>query len=229
MNSTNTHIGVERSVQLDVGAAQLDALLHAPPDARGVVVFAHASASGRYHPRCRFVASELQRGGFAILQIDLLTPEEEQIDQVTAQLRLNTKLLAARMATTIDWLADCRATAALRPGYLGASTGGAALVAAALRPEQVGAVVLCGGYMDLGGPMLAQVCAPTLVVLGEHDTQTDAPSRRVLAALKVEKRLALVPGASSLFDEIGALGKLTRLAMFWFQRHLAPVERAVGA
>ncbi|HEU4321993.1 MAG TPA: dienelactone hydrolase family protein [Roseiflexaceae bacterium] len=229
MNSTSTHTDVERPVRVDVGAAQLDALLYTPPNAHGVVVFAHASATGRHHPRCRFVASEIQRGGFAMLQIDLLTPEEEHVDQVTAQLRLNTKLLAARLAAATDWLEHLPETAALRPGYLGASTGGAALAAAALRPEQVGAVVLCGGYMDLGGPVIAQVCAPTLVVLGEHDTLAAASSRRALAALKVEKRLAMVPGATSLFDEIGSLGKLARLAMFWFQRHLAPAERAVGA
>ncbi len=229
MNSTTTHTDVGRPVRVDVGAAQLDALLHIPPSARGVVVFAHASATGRHHPRCRFVASEIQRGGFAMLQIDLLTPEEEQVDQVTAQVRLNTKLLAARMAAATDWLEHQPETAALRPGYLGASTGGAALAAAALRPEQVGAVVLCGGYMDLSGPVIAQVCAPTLVVLGEYDTMADAPSRRAMAALRVEKRLVVVPGAGNLFDDIGTLGKLARLAMVWFQRYLAPAERAVGA
>jgi putative phosphoribosyl transferase len=194
-----------------------------PEDARGVVLFAHGSGSSRLSPRNRYVAQVLREGGLATLLIDLLTPEEEAIDARTDQLRFDIGLLAGRLAGAADWLAQRPETRQLRVGYFGASTGGgAALVAAAERPDLVAAVVSRGGRPDLAGPALPRVRAPTLLIVGGQDYPVIELNREALGQLRAEQRLEILPGATHLFEEPGALEEVARLARDWFRRHLAP-------
>ncbi len=192
-----------------------------PAGATGVVLFAHGSGSSRHSPRNRYVAGVLQQGAMATLLLDLLTAAEEQVDQSTGSLRFDIKLLAERLIRATDWLARQPATAGLPTGYFGASTGaGAALVAAAKRPSAVKAVVSRGGRPDLAGSALPQVKAPTLLIVGGEDTQVIKLNRHALAQLGCEKRLAIVPRATHLFEEPGALEQVAELAREWFEGHL---------
>jgi putative phosphoribosyl transferase len=195
--------------------------LRIPPGARGVVVFAHGSGSGRHSPRNRFVADVLVRAGLATLLIDLLTQEEEMIDLQTAELRFNIPLLAERLQGMSDWLASEASTAALSIGYFGASTGAAAaLIAAADRPERVRAIVSRGGRPDLAGPVLARVRQPTLLIVGGEDDVVIDLNRQALARLAGIKQLVIVPGATHLFEEPGALEQVAALSVQWFHRYL---------
>jgi dienelactone hydrolase len=173
----------------------------------------------------------LQAGGLATVLIDLLTADEETVDLRTRQLRFDIDLLADRLVGATDWLAQYPDTRQLRVGYFGASTGGgAALVAAAQRPEVVGAVVSRGGRPDLAGRALPHVRAPTLLIVGEHDLPVIGMNQEALAQLRCEKRLEIVPGATHLFEEPGTLEQVARLARDWFNLHLAPAktQRSVG-
>src|SRR5438067_122885 len=162
MNRETGHHSDERLVHVTAGPVTLEGNLHLPAGARGIVLFAHGSGSSRHSPRNRYVASMLQAGGLATLLIDLLTAEEETVDLRTRHLRFDIGLLAERLVGATDWLASNLSTRGLAVGYFGASTGGgAALVAAAERPELVGAVVSRGGRPDLAGPALGQVQSPT--------------------------------------------------------------------
>jgi len=202
-----------------VRVAGLEGNLTFPEGARGIVLFAHGSGSSRHSSRNRFVAAELQRHGLATLLIDLLTPEEEEIDLKTRRLRFDIGLLAGRLVTTTDWLTHEPDTRDLKIGYFGASTGAAAaLLAAAERPESVGAVVSRGGRPDLAGAALSSVKAPTLLIVGGDDRPVIGMNQEALALLRVEKKLAVVPGASHLFEEPGALEEVARLAGDWFAR-----------
>jgi dienelactone hydrolase len=201
--------------------------LDVPPKACGVVLFAHGSGSSRHSPRNRFVATKLREWGLATLLIDLLTPEEEAVDAGTARLRFDIGLLAERLAGATDWLGQDPDTGGLKVGYFGASTGGgAALVAAAGRPDVVGAVVSRGGRPDLAGPALPHVQAPTLLIVGGDDEPVVAMNQEALRHLRCEKRLEIVPGATHLFEEPGALEEVARLAGQWFRDHLAPAVPA---
>src|SRR5882724_3632670 len=210
-----------RTVSVPAGSVMLEGNLRLPRDARGIVLFAHGSGSSRHSPRNRYVAQLLNEGKLATLLVDLLTPEEEAIDVRTAHLRFDIRLLAERLIGVTDWLTQQPDTRDLRVGYFGASTGaGAALVAAAERPTVVGAVVSRGGRPDLAGPALARVRAPTLLIVGGHDVPVIELNRAALAQLRCEKRLVIVPGATHLFEEPGALEAVARLAREWFDRHL---------
>jgi dienelactone hydrolase len=187
------------------------------------VLFAHGSGSGRHSPRNRYVARALQRAGLATLLIDLLTPEEEEADLRSGHLRFDVGLLAGRLAAATDWLAENPDTGDLRIGYFGASTGaGAALVAAAERPQEVGAVVSRGGRPDLAGDALPRVRAPTLLIVGGNDAPVIGMNEEAFARLRADKELEIVAGATHLFEEPGALEEVARLAAAWFARHLAP-------
>jgi putative phosphoribosyl transferase len=211
----------EREVCLPVGSITLEGNLSVPEDARGLVLFAHGSGSGRHSPRNRYVAQELQQVGLVTLLIDLLTPDEEEIDLRTRHLRFDIELLAKRLAGITDWLKREPATRNLHVGYFGASTGaGAALVAAAERPEEVGAIVSRGGRPDLAGDALARVRAPTLLIVGENDAPVIEMNREAMGQMNVEKEMEIVPGATHLFEEPGALEEVARLAADWFVRHL---------
>jgi putative phosphoribosyl transferase len=213
----------ERLVSVTAGPVTLEGNLVLPPGARGLVVFAHGSGSSRHSPRNRFVAEVLQKGGIATLLIDLLTADEEEVDSRTGHLRFDIGLLAGRLAGATDWVAGQTRTGDLRVGYFGASTGGgAALVAAAAHPDLVGAVVSRGGRPDLAGDALPRVQAPTLLIVGGEDRPVLAMNRSAMAQMRAECRLEIVPGATHLFEEPGALGQVADLARDWFQRYLAP-------
>ena len=223
MDTTGNGQGGVRPVRVPAGSALLEGDLGIPEGARGVVLFAHGSGSSRHSSRNRFVAGELRAGGLATLLIDLLTPEEEAVDVRTAHLRFDIGLLAGRLVGATDWLASEPDTRGLRVGYFGASTGGgAALVAAAERPDLVGAVVSRGGRPDLAGASLLQVLAPTLLIVGGRDGPVIEMNREALGQLRCEKRLEIVPGATHLFEEPGALEAVAGLAQGWFRQHLMP-------
>ena len=212
----------EQTVTVPIGPVSLEGNLVVPREATGVVLFAHGSGSSRHSPRNRFVAGVLQEAGLGTLLIDLLTPDEEAVDVRTAHLRFDIGLLAERLVGATDWLGRNPDTGGLRVGYFGASTGGgAALVAAAERPEAVGAVVSRGGRPDLAGAALSRVQAPTLLIVGGRDYPVIEMNRDALAQLRCEKQLESVPGATHLFEEPGALDEVARLARDWFKRHLA--------
>jgi dienelactone hydrolase len=205
-------------VRLDPG---LSGDLDVPPDAVGVVVFAHGSGSGRHSPRNRAVAAALRRAGQATLLVDLLTAEEEARDTRTGELRFDIGFLAGRLVGAVGWLAGEPATKALPVGCFGASTGGgAALVAAAELPGEIGAVVSRGGRPDLAGAALERVTAPTLLIVGGEDHVVVELNRRALQRIGAEKRLDIVPGATHLFEEPGALDEVARMAAGWFTGHL---------
>jgi dienelactone hydrolase len=209
----------------------LDGDFSLPEDAHAIVLFAHGSGSSRHSSRNRYVARLLNRAKLATLLIDLLTPDEEAIDLRTGHLRFDIGLLAERLVGATDWLTrhpDMRH----RPiGYFGASTGAAAaLVAAAECPDPVGAVVSRGGRPDLAGLALPRVRAPTLLIVGGNDAQVIQLNRAAFAQLRCEKELVIVPGATHLFEEPGALEEVARLARGWFERHLTHAEQsATGA
>jgi len=186
------------------------------------VAFAHGSGSSRLSPRNRYVAGVLQAGGLATLLFDLLTEAEERIDVQTRHLRFDIELLAERLAGATDWLLRQDEVAGLALGYFGASTGAAAaLMAAACRQEEVGAVVSRGGRPDLAGPLLPQVRAPTLLLVGGLDHVVIEMNQEALARLTCEKKLEIVEGATHLFEEPGTLEEVARLATDWFRGHLS--------
>jgi putative phosphoribosyl transferase len=216
---------VERAVRLRAGTAELVGDLVVPAGAAGVVLFAHGSGSSRHSPRNRLVAGALRRVGLATLLLDLLTLAEEERDRVTAELRFDVALLAERLIAATDLLLAEPATASLPVGLFGASTGaGAALITAAERPETVAAVVSRGGRPDLAGDHLGRVRAPTLLIVGGRDQLVLELNRQALARLAAPSRLEVVPGATHLFEEPGALEQVARLATAWFTEHL----RAAG-
>jgi dienelactone hydrolase len=211
-------------VQVPVGRTRLDGDLGLPAGARGVVLFAHGSGSSRHSPRNQYVARSLERRHLATLLIDLLTPDEEAVDDRTAEYRFDIPMLAARLVTIVDWLRRRDDTAALPIGLFGASTGGgAALIAAAERPGQIAAVVSRGGRPDLAGPSLSRVTAPTLLIVGGFDTPVIQMNRDAMAGMRrSDVRLEIVPGATHLFEEPGTLDRVAELAGDWFASHLRP-------
>lgn len=223
---TETQKHEERPVRVAAGAVTVPGNLVVPQGASGVVLFAHGSGSSRLSPRNRHVASELADRGLGTLLIDLLTPQEEAVDFETAHVRFDIGLLGDRLAGATDWLIEQPTTRNLRIGYFGASTGAAAaLVAAALRPESIGAVVSRGGRPDVAGGALARIQAPTLLIVGGEDLPVIEMNREALARLACEKKLEIVPGATHLFEEPGTLETVARLAGDWSLRYLAPRKR----
>jgi putative phosphoribosyl transferase len=211
----------ERSVRITVGSLTIEGNLNLPAGARAIVLFSHGSGSSRHSSRNRHVARVLNEATLATLLIDLLSAEEEKIERYTAHLRFDIGLLAERLVHATGWLAQETDTKHLRIGYFGASTGAAAaLVAAAERPRKVGAIVSRGGRPDLAGAVLVRVDAPTLLIVGGNDLQVIELNRAALVQLRCERQLVIVPGATHLFEEPGALDEVARLAREWFQRHL---------
>jgi dienelactone hydrolase len=199
----------------------LEGALSIPLACTGIVLFAHGSGSSRHSPRNQFVAHAIQNAGAATLLFDLLTRAEEEEDGYDAHLRFDIGLLARRLVTATRWIAGEPATRQLGIGYFGASTGGAAaLVAAAESDVDVRAVVSRGGRPDLAGAALVQVKAPTLLIVGGRDDLVMELNEEALAQLTCPKKLAIVPGATHLFEERGALDKVATLAAGWFREHL---------
>jgi putative phosphoribosyl transferase len=213
--------GEECPVRIPASQVELDGSLCLPREARGLVVFAHGSGSSRLSPRNVFVARELRKSGLGTLLFDLLTPAEEELDERSGQLRFNIGFLSERLLAATDWLSSQAQTRHLTLGYFGASTGaGAALVAAAARPASIKAVVSRGGRPDMAREALARVAAPTLLIVGGEDYQVIDLNQAALAQLKAEKKLVIIPGATHLFEEPGALERVAALAAGWFGEHL---------
>jgi len=214
----------EQAIQIPPGGLAGD--LAIPERATGIVLFAHGSGSSRHSSRNRYVAGVLQQTGLATLLLDLLTTAEEAVDISTAHFRFDIDMLAGRVVEATDWLARDPRTGSLRLGYFGASTGGAAaLVAAAERPEVVRAVVSRGGRPDLAGSALPHVAAPTLLIVGGRDEVVIELNQLALDELHCEKHLQIVPGATHLFEERGALEQVSLLARDWFTQHLKSSRR----
>jgi len=220
MNKTNTE---NRYVQILSTGVRLEGIVSIPEDARGFVVFVHGSGSSRHSPRNQYVAQALQEGGLATLLFDLLTAYEEESDLQTRYLRFDINLLARRTAGVLEWLNLQPYTYGLKKGLFGSSTGAAAaLMAAAELPDEVDAVVSRGGRPDLAGAALREVEASTLLIVGGNDDVVVDLNRQALENMSAdtEKKLIVVPGASHLFEEPGALEEAARLARDWFQVHL---------
>lgn len=215
-----------QEVRIPAGPAWLYGDLGLPREPQGVVLFAHGSGSGRHSARNRQVARALERAGFATLLFDLLTVEEERVDAATRQHRFDIALLTRRMETAVAWARTVDATRHLPLGLFGASTGSAAaLIAAAQLGRHVAAVVSRGGRPDLAGPAaLAEVTAPTLLVVGGADDTVLRLNEQALGYLRGTRELAIVPGATHLFEEPGALERVSELAAGWFRHHLQPTE-----
>ena len=213
----------EREITLKAGKATLDGTLALPPGASGLVLFAHGSGSSRLSPRNRYVAQVLQSRGIGTLLFDLLTREEEAVDQYSAELRFNIGLLAERLIGATQWVLSQPEMRELKLGYFGASTGAAAaLVAAAKLPDAVSAVVSRGGRPDLAEDALDAVRAPTLLIVGGDDEPVIGMNREAMARLRhAVKELVIIPGATHLFEEPGKLEEVARIAADWFARHLA--------
>jgi len=217
-----------QSIVVECDAVALAGDLVVPPRALGLVAFAHGSGSSRRSPRNRYVAGVLQEGRLATLLFDLLTPDEEAVDQYTRELRFDIGLLTDRLVGATDWLSRQAAIGDLPVGYFGASTGAAAaLMAAVRRPDRVAAVVSRGGRPDLAGASLADVRAPTLLVVGGLDHEVISLNEAALARLETTKEMIVVPGATHLFEERGTLERVAELARAWFLRYL-PVGPGTG-
>jgi pimeloyl-ACP methyl ester carboxylesterase len=211
-----------RSVRITTGAATIAGDLVIPQRAMGLVVFAHGSGSSRFSARNRAVAQTLQRDGFATLLLDLLTSQEETLDLLTGEYRFDIERLALRVVGAIDWAAGQRDVSDLPVACFGASTGAAAaLMAAADRPDRVGAVISRGGRPDLAGHALPLVEAPTLLIVGGADEVVLELNRAAMRRMRAHVELEVVPGATHLFEEAGALEQVSRLAAAWCRRHLS--------
>jgi dienelactone hydrolase len=211
----------EQAVEIAADGAVLHGELAIPDRATGAVVFAHGSGSSRHSPRNRSVAETLRGAGLGTLLMDLLTEEEESVDVFTRHHRFDIPLLAHRVVAAADWLSTHPVASSLRLGLFGASTGAAAaLIAAAERPALVGAVVSRGGRPDLAGDALRNVHAPTLLIVGGADDVVIDLNRQALTLLTCEKRLEIVPDATHLFEEPGALDQVAHLASAWFAQYL---------
>lgn len=210
-----------------VPEGELGATLNVPSEPRGLVVFAHGSGSSRFSPRNRFVAQQLEEVRFATLLTDLLTLDEDRRDQRTAQYRFDVRRLASRLLAATDW-AENR-FGGLPTGYFGASTGAAAaLIAAAERGDAISAVVSRGGRPDLAGDALPLVVSATLLIVGGNDREVLELNRQAQAAMRARTELAIVPGATHLFEEPEALERVAGLAGAWFGRYLANTGPAEG-
>ena len=212
---------VKRCVDISVRDGVLAGDLDVPPAAVGLVIFAHGSGTGRLSPRNQYVAKVLRQGGLATLLLDLLTKAEEREDEVTGALRFDIAFLASRLTDTIRWVGTSRELRQLPLGLFGASTGAAAaLVAAAAEGRGVTAVVSRGGRPDLAGVTLPRVRAATLLIVGGYDSIVLDLNREALGQLGCEKKLVVVPRATHVFEEPGALEEVARLAQRWFVDHL---------
>ena len=210
----------EREVEISCGEFTLRGILSVPSDAESVVLFAHGSGSGRLSARNTFVARALNQVALATLLVDLLTEEEERADARTGHFRFDIDLLTGRILHVSDWLGREPETASLAIGYFGSSTGAAAaLQAAAKRPDDVHAVVSRGGRPDLAMQWLDAVRAPTLLIVGGDDEPVIPLNESAYEALRTQREMVIVPGASHLFEERGKIDEVARLAADWFKRH----------
>jgi putative phosphoribosyl transferase len=212
----------EHPVLIPCNGFHLEGILHIPHEVRGIVLFAHGSGSGRLSPRNQYIARTLQQAKFATLLFDLLTQEEDEIDEKTMEFRFDIELLATRLVSATEWMNENPTLHTLPKGYFGASTGGgAALVAAAAKPDLIKAVVSRGGRPDLAGDALSKVKAATLFIVGELDETVIELNQEAYRQLDCEKNLITVAGATHLFEEPGKLAEVSLLANEWFKKYLS--------
>ncbi len=212
---------IHEAVRVDVGVVSIDGDLRVPDRAAGLVIFAHGSGSSRFSRRNRAVAGVLEAAGFGTLLLDLLTPDEESVDERTREYRFDIDLLARRVVGATDWVQARPDLHHLPVAFFGASTGAAAaLKAAAARPEIVRAVISRGGRPDLADEALPNVQAPTLLIVGGYDEPVIEMNREAMHRMRAPVELEIVPGATHLFEERGALEQVARLAADWCRRHL---------
>ncbi|MGE5195755.1 MAG: dienelactone hydrolase family protein [Anaerolineae bacterium] len=211
----------EGLVSASVGKLQLVGNLQIPKGAYGVVIFAHGSGSSRHSPRNRYVAKVLQGKGLGTFLVDLLSSEEEALDEETRALRFDIPLLTKRLLALTEWLKKQPVAKSMAIGYFGASTGAAAALAAAAHGgSEIQAVVSRGGRPDLAKGFLSKVEAATLLIVGGEDREVIELNEKAFALLKSEKKLVIIPGATHLFEEKGALEDVAKQAADWFQKHL---------
>jgi putative phosphoribosyl transferase len=217
----------QNTISIPLGKKVIQGDLTVPAEVNGLVIFAHGSGSSRFSPRNKYVAEILNDAGFAALLIDLLTLDEESVDNRTAEHRFNIGLLADRLIGATDWAREQQRLSTLRVGYFGASTGAAAaLVAGARRLSLIDAIVSRGGRPDLAADELSNVAAPTLLIVGEFDPDVIALNRQAAKAMKARTELQIVPGATHLFEEPGALAHVASLARTWFEENLIHTQAA---
>ncbi len=210
------------NVEIPIHPISLGGVLQIPKNSTSIVLFAHGSGSSRFSIRNQYVANKLNEANITTFLFDLLTPAEEKLDEFTSEFRFNIELLASRLVATTDWITQQPQTQSLPIGYFGASTGGgAALQAAAVRQELVKAIVSRGGRPDLAGASLAQVLAPTLLIVGGYDQVVIEMNQTAMQQMHCSKKLEIVPGATHLFEEAGALEEVAKLAKEWFIHYLA--------
>lgn len=217
-----TNAGLEQAIKIPVGNnVEVEGNMFLPREAGCLIIFAHGSGSSRFSPRNQYVAKEFNKAGMATLLFDLLTPGEEEEDELTGQYRFNISLLSQRLVSVTDWLQNDPQTMDLRLGYFGASTGAAAaLIAAAKLSRLVSAVVSRGGRPDLAGQYLPDVRAPTLLLVGGDDEEVIELNRQAQAQMTNINKLVIVPGATHLFEEPGKLEEVARFAADWFNQYL---------
>ena len=216
----------DHDISIPLRGVKLGGELHLPPKALGLVLFAHGSGSSRHSPRNQLVARVLREAGVGTLLFDLMTAEEEQAEAHTRHLRFNIPFLAERLVAATRWALDRASMRDMNIGYFGSSTGAAAaLVAAAELGDLISAVVSRGGRPDLAGEALERVTAPTLLIVGGEDRPVLPLNEEAYVRLAGEKALRIVPGATHLFEEPGALEKVAAMASEWFANHLAPMVR----
>ena len=225
----NERNDIEHEVSIELGKVTLKGNLALPRAAKGIVLFAHGSGSSRHSPRNRSVAGELQSHRLATLLFDLLTAEEEAVDQRTMLLRFNIRLLAKRLVGATRWVMRDSKLSGMDIGYFGASTGAAAALMAAVQlPDLIAAIVSRGGRPDLAGEALGAVQSPTLLIVGGMDAPVITLNQQALARLRCpEKKLVIIPGATHLFEEPGALAEVAAIAREWFVRHFTTVGHAL--
>ncbi len=212
---------ISQEVEIPIGSVSLEGSLHIPPEAKGIVLFAHGSGSSRHSPRNQLVANFLHDNQLGTLLFDLLTPEEDITDQVTHELRFNIPLLAERLLAATEWIEKHPDTHRFSVGYFGASTGAAAaLIAAAELGPKISAVVSRGGRPDLAGHVLHKVQSPTLLIVGGSDFGVIELNQSSFDLLECKKKIEIVPGATHLFDEPGTLEEVGRMASIWFSDNL---------
>ena len=217
----NFTAGIDHAIAIPIAKAELNGILHIPKECIGLVLFAHGSGSSRLSVRNQYVAKVFNKAKLATLLFDLLTPEEDAIDNFTREFRFDIPFLASRLVDTTHWCLDKLRDYSLNFGYFGASTGGgAAIVAAARRPQYVKAVVSRGGRPDLAGDSLPLLKAPTLLIVGGNDEVVIEMNQEAMAQMNCIKKLEIVPGATHLFEEPGALDIVANLAKIWFMKHL---------
>jgi putative phosphoribosyl transferase len=216
-----TNAGMEQPLKIPVGNIEVEGNMYLPEDAGCLIVFAHGSGSSRFSPRNQYVAKEFNKAGMGSLLFDLLTPSEEEEDELTGQYRFNISLLSARLVSVTDWLQNDPQTSDLKLGYFGASTGAAAaLIAAAKLSRLVSAVVSRGGRPDLAGQYLPDVKAPTLLLVGGDDEEVIELNRQAQAQMTNNNKLVIIPGATHLFEEPGKLEEVAKFASEWFNQYL---------